>query len=517
MRDFGIDTSWRRMTRIWVLLLFWVTLPAAPVFAAGERSLTILFTNDTHDRLESFQQIELKKQVGGVLRRETYFDQVKRETPNTLILDAGDVFQGTPFYNFYLGEPDIKAMNLLGYQAMTVGNHDFDNGLLNLKKQTQYAFFPVLNANIVDEKTGLLMFRPFQIFDVHGLKIAVIGLMSEHAWQAVMPVNKQGMKLLDPVQAANQLIPQLRPQVDLIVTLHHMGIWADEPFAKQVAGVDVIIGGHSHTLMAKAELIPNHNANGINGTLLQHAYFMGAYVGRIDLKLDAQGKIVKYDSQLVLLDEKFDPPPQAKPDALQQLMSSYGDKLKASMGQVLGESLDDMGTDGKYDGPFALGSLVADVLRESQGTEVGIMNTGGVRAGVPKGPITVGGVYEVMPFDNTISTFKLKGQDLRQVVEISASRLGVSKNMQFSGLVYSVRDKQVSDIRVQGKPLEANRVYTVVAPDYVLDGNEDIAFPHATEIKRTGLLIRDLLMNYVKHNKQIRAPRDRRLIRLGAS
>ncbi|MEZ0371822.1 MAG: bifunctional UDP-sugar hydrolase/5'-nucleotidase, partial [Candidatus Sericytochromatia bacterium] len=425
---------------ILVVLLVWATGGQAQ--AAGERTLTLLFTNDTHNRLDPFQHVELKKQVGGVLRRQRYFEQVKRQTDQTLILDAGDVFQGTPYYNFYLGEPDIKAMNLLGYQAMTVGNHDLDNGLLNLKKQTQYAWFPVLNANIVDEKTGLLVFRPFEIFDVHGIKVAVIGLMSEHAWQAVMAANKQGLRFRDPVAVANELVPQLRPHVDLIVTLHHMGIWVDEEFPKQVAGVDVIIGGHSHTLMEKARLIPNGNSNGIGGTLMQHAYFMGAYVGRIDLTLDLQGKIVKYDSQLVLLDDSFDRNP------LQEMLSSYGDKLKASMGEVIGESLDDMGLDGKYNGPFALGSLIADVLRESQGTEVGIMNTGGVRSGLVKGPISVGSIYEVMPFDNTISTFKLKGKDLRRVVETSISRLGVSKNLQFSGLVYSLRGKQLAEIRV---------------------------------------------------------------------
>lgn len=498
----------RTLQELWLIgicvcLLGW----SGAALAEGDRTLTLLFTNDTHDRLEPFQQIELKKQVGGVLRRQRYFEQVRRQTDHTLILDAGDVFQGTPFYNFYLGEPDIKAMNLLGYQAMTVGNHDLDNGLLNLKKQTQYAFFPVLNANIVDEKTGLLVFRPFEIFDVHGLKVAVIGLMSEHSWQAVMAANKQGLKLLDPVEVAKRLVPQLRSQVDLVITLHHMGIWADEPFAKQVPGVDVIIGGHSHTLMEKAELIPNGNDNGIGGTLLQHAYFMGAYVGRIDLTLDQTGKIVKYDSRLVLLDERFDA------DPLRELMSSYGDKLKTSMNEVIGEAVEDMGTEGKYDGPFGLGSLVADVLRQSQHTEVGIMNTGGVRAGIPKGPITVGSIYEVMPFDNTISTFRMKGKDLRKVVEISASRLGVSKNMQFSGLVYRLRGKTVDEIRIQGQPLEAERWYTVTAPDYVFSGNEDISFAAASDGKATGLMIRDLLLDYVRKNRQIRAPKDQRLIR----
>ena len=494
-----------------LMMLLILTCGSLDARASSERTLTLLFTNDTHNRLEPYEHVELKQRVGGIVRRQRYFEQVRSQNPNTLILDAGDVFQGTPYYNFYLGEPDIRAMSLMGYHAMAVGNHDLDNGLLNLKKQTQHAWFPLLNANIVDEATGLLAFRPFHIFEIDGLKVAVIGLMSEHAWQAVAIANKTGLRLLDPIKTANELVPTLRPHVDLIVSLHHMGIWADEEFPKQVPGVDIVIGGHSHTLMEQAKLIPNQNANGLGGTLLQHAYYMGAYVGRIDLKLDVQRRITGHSSQLVLLDQRFDQRP------VEAIVSSYGDKLKSSMNEVLGESLDDMGLDGKYNGPFALGSLMADILRQSQGTEVGIMNTGGVRASLNKGPITVGEIYEIMPFDNAISNFKLKGKDLRRVVEISASRLGVSKNLQFSGLVYSLRGKQVSEILIDGRPLEAERLYSVTAPDYVFSGNEDISFSSASQATSTGLLIRDLMLDYVRRIKQIRAPRDQRLIRQGSS
>lgn len=497
-------------TRVLVCTFVLSLILSLPSLAA-EHQLTLLFTNDTHNRLEPFQHIELKKQVGGVLRRMRYFEQVKRQNPSTLILDAGDVFQGTPFYNFFLGEPDIKAMSLMGYQAMTVGNHDLDNGILNLKQQTQYALFPVLNANIVDDKTGLLVFRPYQIFEVYGLKVAVMGLMSEHSWQAVASSQKQGLRLLDPIKVANELVPRLRPHVDLIISLHHMGIWIDEEFPKQVPGVDVILGGHSHTLMEKAKLIPNNNQNGLGGTLLQHAYYMGAYVGQIDLKIDDFGKITAYDSKLVLLDEHFDQEP------LKEMLTSYSDKLSGSMNQVIGESLDDMGADGKYNGPFALGNLVADILRESQNADVAIMNTGGIRTGLNKGPITVGEIYEIMPFDNAITTFQFKGKELRKIVELNASRLGVSKNMQFSGLVYSLKGKQVTDIRVQGKPLEAEKSYKLVAPDYVFAGNEDMSFAAATDAGSTGLLIRDLLIDYVKAKQKLAAPKDQRLIRLAPS
>lgn len=496
----------RFVSTFWLALLLALSLQGA---VRADETLTLLFTNDTHNRLEPYDHVELKKRVGGIIRRQRYFDQVRRMNPQTLILDAGDVFQGTPYYNFYLGEPDIQAMGLMGYHAMTVGNHDLDNGLANLNKQTASAPFPVLNANIVDAKTGQRLFKPYQIFAVNGVKIAVIGLMSDHAWQAVATANKQGLNLLDPIKVANELVPELRKQADLVVSLHHMGIWIDEVFPQQVPGVDVIIGGHSHTLMEKAKVLPNKNNNGIGGTLMQHAYYMGAYVGRIDLTLDKQRRIVKHDSQLVLLDERFDRDPVA------ELLDRYGDKLKVQMNEVIGEALDDMGTDGKYNGPFALGSLVADIIRESQNVEVGIVNTGGIRTSLNKGPVTVGEIFEIMPFDNAVTAFAIKGKDLRQVVETSASRLGVSKNLQFSGLVYSMKGTQVTDIHVQGKPLEPERLYRAAAPDYVFSGNEGISFENAVEARPTGQLIRDLMLDYVRQKRQLRAPADQRLIRLG--
>lgn len=487
-----------------VFVLSWV-LPAQ----AGSETLTILFTGDTHNRLEPFFHTELEKSVSGVVRRARYFDQVRQQNPRTLVLDAGDVFQGTPYYNFYLGEPDIKAMGLMRYDAMTVGNHELDNGMLNLRTQVQFAQFPVLNANIVDEKTGLLVFRPFHIFNVHGIRVAVLGLMSEHSWKAIADEQKKGYALKDPFETAQKLVPQLRQQADLVISLHHMGIWDDEVFPQKVADVDLVLGGHSHTLMPQAKLIKNSNQNGLGGTLVQHAYYQGVYVGRIDLNLDAQKKISSYHSELVLLDERFDQEP------LKEILSTYGGKLKTDMDQVIGEATDHLSVANKFDGPFPMGSVMADILRESQNTEVGIMNSGGVRAAIPRGPITVRSIYEIMPFDNSVVRFKLRGKDLRQIVETSASRLGKSKTLQFSGLVFTVKDKKVTAITINGKALDPDRMYTVAAPDYVFKGNEDISFEKAEDAVMTGRLLRDVIIAYVRKHKRIAPPSDMRMLRSG--
>jgi len=485
-------------------LLFPVTSPG---YAATEQTLTLLFTNDTHNRLEPFEHLGLKKKVGGVIRRSRFFESVKKSNPQTLILDAGDVFQGTPFYNFYLGEPDIRAMNIMGYDAMTMGNHDLDNGMLNLRKQVQYSHFPLLCANVTEKSSGLLIFRPFQIFERQGLKIAVLGFLSEHAWQAVAQQRKEGYVFHDPVPIAKRLVAELRPKVDLIVSLHHMGIWYDEPFAQAVPGIDVILGGHSHTEMEQAKLIANGSENGLGGTLVMHAGQMGAWVGRLDLTLDHRKHILHYSSERVLMDETWDHQP------LPEMLESYAQRLRADMQKVIGESKSDFSVEGKYDGPFPLGSLLADILRDSLKTEVGIMNTGGVRNGLNKGPIQVGEIFEILPFDNTSTAFEIQGDALRKVVEISVSRLGVSKNLQFSGLVYTLKDKKLSEILINGKPLDPKRWYKVAAPDYVFEGNEAIPFERPRNAVPSGRTLRDMMLEYLHTHRVIQAPSDPRLIR----
>lgn len=488
------------------LLSVGVFLPI-PAQAAVEQTLTLLFTNDTHNRLEPFDHIELKQKVGGVVRRARYFESVRQSNPQTLTLDAGDVFQGTPFYNFYLGEPDILAMNMLGYDAMAMGNHDLDNGMANLRQKVQYAHFPVLCANVTEKNTDLLVFRPFQIFERNGLKIAVMGFISEHAWQAVALPQKEGLTFHDPIPIAQKLVAELRPKVDLIISLHHMGIWFDEPFAKAVPGVDLIIGGHSHTEMEKAQLVSNGAPNGIGGTLIMHAGHMGVWVGRLDLTLNHRKQITRYSSERVLMDASWDRQP------LPEMLEGYAQRLRVDMGKTVGEALEDFSVAGKYDGPFALGSLLADILRLALKTDVGIMNTGGVRNGLNKGPIQMGEIFEILPFDNLANRFELRGDMLRKVVEISASRLKVSKNLQFSGLVYTLEGKKVTEILVQGKPLDPQHWYSVSAPEYVFQGNEAISFEGARNVqmldRRT---LRDMVLAYIQQNPRLSHPKEPRLI-----
>lgn len=477
---------------------------------AWEEKITILFTNDTHNHLVPFEDSKTKKIVGGIARRAKIFREMKAKNPRTIILDAGDVFQGTPLYNFFRGKPDIMAMNLAGYDAMAMGNHDLDNGLLNLKTQSQYSHFPILNANIKD-KNGHLIFRPFQIFNLNGIKIAVIGLMSQHAWQAVGLQNKKSLTFTPMEDVLKKIIPQLKPKVDLIVLSTHAGLEFDVSLSKKVPGIDVITGGHSHTKLEKARFIKNGTNNGIGGTIVHQAHRWGKYVGKIDLFYD-NGQIKRFESGLIEVNDKYNVPDS---DPVKKIVAKYQNQIKKEMNVTIGESTQALTLKNKYNGPFPLGNIISDVIRKTQNVDIGIINTGGVRSNLNAGPITVGEIFQILPFDNAIVKFRTSGSEVERIIKTNASRLGKAKNMQFSGLVYSYQNGQVKDIKVGGQPLDTNKTYSMATVDFVFDGGEKLDFKtNASQINRTGIIIRDLMLDFVKKYKIITPPTDTRLIRL---
>lgn len=460
----------------------------------------------------------MKRNVSGIARRNQYLESVRRENPKTLVLDAGDLFQGTPIYNFFKGKPEIESMSLCWYDAMAMGNHDLDDGIKNLRRQSQYAFFPILCANITDPD-DLPIFRPFHIFNLYGKRIAVIGLMSELAWEAIFKKHQQELKFHDPIAVANNIVSLLRPHVDLIIGLHHMGVEIDREFPKQVQGVDVIIGGHSHTKIPKAELIKNGNENGLGGTLMQQAYAFGIYVGRIDLVLE-NGKIKRYSSKLTEINSAWEP---HSGDPIATLVDGYATEVEKEMAQVIGESSADMTW--TNEGPSSLGSLIADILREKEGAQVSLVNTGGIRADLPKGPITLGKIFEILPFDSDqVVTFQIQGKNIRKIVEQNAKNLGKSRTLQFSGLAYAIKGNKVTTIQIDGRPLDPEQWYKVATVDFVFSAfveqvnvtpqaSVNVKFSHPRDVNETGINLRDLVIDYIKEHKIIRPPSDVRLVR----
>jgi 5'-nucleotidase len=257
-------------------------------FAANEVRLTILHTNDMHSRIDPFPNDgRTNGGLGGMAQRATLIKKIRQQEKNILLLDSGDIFQGTPYFNFFGGELEYKLMTQMQYDAATLGNHDFDNGLAGLERQLPHAGFPFLSASYDFSRTALKnRFAPNKVFTKQGLKIGVFGLGIELAG-LVDPNNYRETVYLDPLQRAADMVKQLRgeEQCDLVICLSHLGYRYentkidDQKLARQVPGIDVILGGHTHTFMEAPEKIIHSNAP---ETLINQVGWAGINLGRID-------------------------------------------------------------------------------------------------------------------------------------------------------------------------------------------------------------------------------------------
>jgi len=254
--------------------------------------ITILHTNDTHSRLEPFPMDGSRNQgLGGIASRGKLISKIRNEEENVLLLDAGDIFQGTPYFNIYKGEPEIKAMTSLGYDATTIGNHDFDAGMESLATQlTRHANFPMLVCNY--DFTGTAMenkTQPYKIFKKQKLKIGVFGIGIEP--KGLIPENLFGvMKYLDPVQSANEVADQLKRKegCDMVICLSHLGNKykdknqvSDEVLSKETENIDLIIGGHTHTFLDEPLVYKNKKNNDV---IVNQVGFAGIILGRLDFE-----------------------------------------------------------------------------------------------------------------------------------------------------------------------------------------------------------------------------------------
>ncbi|WP_418510170.1 bifunctional metallophosphatase/5'-nucleotidase [Corallibacter sp.] len=258
------------------------------------KQITILHTNDVHSHIDAFGPDDGKNpNKGGVARRATLIDNIRKENPNTLLLDAGDIFQGTPYFNYYGGELEFKLMSKLKYDAATIGNHDFDNGIDGLYAQLPYAKFDFLSANYDFSNTIMdTHVKPYKVFNKAGLKIGVFGLGIELNGLVLKSAYKE-TRYLDPIEIAQDMSRTLKEneQCDLIICLSHLGYYygddskkvSDLVIAKNTKDIDLIIGGHTHTFLPKPTIVKNVNGNNM---LVNQVGCYGINLGRIDFYFD---------------------------------------------------------------------------------------------------------------------------------------------------------------------------------------------------------------------------------------
>jgi len=254
--------------------------------AFGQKSIVILHTNDTHSRIEPIPESDrIAGNKGGVVRRMNYIEQVRKENKNVLLFDAGDFLQGTPYFNLFKGEVETEAMNMMRYDAVTLGNHEFDYGLEALEKVVRRAKFPIISSNYDFSGTPLNnLIKPYLIFKKDGVKIGVIGINIQPRG-LIASGNYDGMKFLQPERVANELALKLKTtdRCDMVICLSHLGYTADKRLVEQTRNIDIIIGGHSHTNMKTPDMLKNIDNKDV---MVFQTAGRGIYVGRIDVELE---------------------------------------------------------------------------------------------------------------------------------------------------------------------------------------------------------------------------------------
>ncbi|TGE22958.1 bifunctional metallophosphatase/5'-nucleotidase [Hymenobacter metallicola] len=285
--------------------LMGLSLPAVGRDTKNVR-LTILHTNDMHSRIEPFPDNSAQwAGMGGMARRASLIEQIRKQEPNVLLLDSGDIWQGTPYFNFFSGELEYKLMTQMAYDASTLGNHDFDNGLEGLKKQLPNAGFPFLIANYDFSQTILAgQFKPYKVFEKAGLRIGVFGIGIEMQG-LISDRNIGGTKYLDPVATSQSMVTQLRgpERCDMVICLSHLGYKYesakidDHKLAAQVPGIDLILGGHTHTFLEKPDVILGA---GGHQTLINQVGWSGINLGRLDYSFEHGSKRLAVASSSVV-------------------------------------------------------------------------------------------------------------------------------------------------------------------------------------------------------------------------
>jgi 2',3'-cyclic-nucleotide 2'-phosphodiesterase (5'-nucleotidase family) len=393
----------------------------------------------------------------------------------------------------------MEVMNAVGYDAMAVGNHEFDFGLDVLERLTDSARFPFLGANAVSSATGRPppFLKPYLIKDCGALRVGIVGVITEETPVIVMPGRTEKLIFEDPREAVRCCMAELKGKgVNFVILLSHCGLEEDKKLASEIGGIGVVIGGHSHDAVREPVRIPS------TGTLICQAGASGQYLGRLTAKVDpGRGRVGKYRYELISIKEGRCPPdPQVK---------SIVDKWRAKVGEkfdeVVGESLTNFKSSDV--GESALGDLIADSMCSATGADIAFLNSFGIRTPLLKGPISVRDVYKMMPFDNTLYTMRLTGEQIRAILEQGLSlRLGI---VQLAGLRVEYDPKapvgrRVIRIQRGDKQLRGRSKYTVVTNSYLARGGDSYTtFCEGANVTNTGIIDREALADYIRAHSPI--------------
>ncbi|MCG7518913.1 bifunctional UDP-sugar hydrolase/5'-nucleotidase [Ruegeria sp. Ofav3-42] len=465
--------------------------------ALAEYKLTILHTNDIHSRIESINKYDSTcdaegeaegKCFGGVARLKSIVDARRgaMEGENVLLLDAGDPFQGSLFYTTYKGAAEAEFMEAIGYDVMAVGNHEFDDGPEGLAAFIDAVSFPVISGNLDLSSSAELKDRVQNhvVLEVGGEKIGIISALATDTVDTSSP--GKDVLFQDEIESLIADVEALKAEgVDIVIALTHVGLAKDLEIAEKVPGLDLVIGGHSHTLLSNTQ----EGAAGPYPTMVGdvpvvQAYAYSKYLGEITLTFDDDGNLVSAEGEPILLDASVEPNADiaARVAEMGAPIEEMKKRVVANTGAAIQGDRDVCRVQ-----ECEMGNLVADAMLArvaDQGAQIAIANSGGLRASIDPGEVTMGEVLTVLPFQNTLSTFEITGQVVIDALENGVSQVEEVKGRfpQVAGLTFTwdpsvaPNEGRIQEVMVaEGDgfvPIDPAATYLVVTNNYVRNGGD---------------------------------------------
>ncbi|MDD2544137.1 MAG: 5'-nucleotidase C-terminal domain-containing protein [Candidatus Cloacimonetes bacterium] len=529
------------MHKYFVLALL---LAALSLAFAEDLRLDIMWSNDVHggiDRAQAtFMNPEFPPQLGGGASAATLIKHVRSwETPTrqSLLVDVGDFFQGRPVGTVTQGRAVIEYMNYIGYDAMTIGNHEFDILQDDLEKTIELANFPILTCNVIDKRTGKLPWYafPYTIVNRMGLRIGLLGFTTTDTEKMSFPENIKNITFLDEKETVSKYVKILREEelVDLVIVIGHAGLpyevestylsrydaqgnpkyerrtahwgWDAQEIAREVEGIDLFIGGHIHKGIPKPWIDPYTH------TMVIQGYAYGSNLGLLTLTIDPETKTItgyespalREGSMITLFEDQFIPDPVAM-----EMIEAQVKEAEKGMDEVVGYAGVHLSRT-NVDAQSPMGNTIVESMKYMVDADFSFLNLGGVRAEIKYGPVTYRDIFQVMPFDNMVVSFTCDGEFLRRIIEtrVEGSRAGLI--VAGVNVVYSKERPnfdRVTSLKIGGQPWDPKKTYKVVTTDFLMQGNAGLNLlmnVPEENITYHQINLRDAIVHYFKENSPV--------------
>ena len=488
------NKNFRNLTTSLLTLL--IIFSATFLIYSAEKEIVILSFNDFHGSLAPSG-----KNVGAAKFVDSLKTERAKNPEGTIIVSAGDNYQGSAMSNLLYGEPISAMLKEAGVELSAVGNHEFDWGIERIRKWSEDGNLTFVCANIYDKRTDepVDWAEPYVIIEREGVNVGFIGLATPETAYKTLKENVENYEFRDPVKSLSQWVPEVQSKgADIIVALTHLGsnqdkdgdITGEATDLSWVDGVDAVISAHIHALVSGM----------VNGKPLVQAMYNGRAIAKIVFTVGDDNRLVSAEPSVDILYERED---TLKDDPnMLAIFQKYETDLEPVLGRVLGETTVELDHD-RWAGLSLLGEWSCQVMQDKVGAQIAMTNGGGLRTPIPAGKITAGKLYEVLPFDNTLYVLKITGADVKANIEHGIMNEDVGW-IQISGVKVTYdKDAEpgsriINMVLADGTPVEMDKYYTVVTNDFMATGGDNYDFSRAIETEDTFLPVRDALMEAVE-------------------